>query len=114
MFTDEDYRGLLKVSQAMTVGDVIVAMNADMAANPFTRRQVIDKINASGLNVHSPASRLASAIGGGMLGSFVAKYLGLGGLGRGLAAIGGSIIGGRAYDRAHPPAASIGYRLHTY
>lgn len=112
----DDFSGLTKLAFRMTtVGDVINAMNADMTANAFQRRQAIDEINRRHIDVKTPASRLPYLIGGGAAGNFIARYLGFGGVMRTVATMAGAAVGNSVYNRKHPdPNVFNGYRIHTY
>lgn len=115
MYTDEDYRGLVKVAFRQTVGDVINAMNADMTANAFTRRQALDAINRSHLSVKDDAQRLMYSLGGGVVANFVARYLGAGWPLRAVATAVGAHVGRNIYNKVHPNTNSVlGYSMRVY
>ena len=108
-YTDTDYRGLMKIAAAKTVGDFMNFANQDFSLSPFTRRAMFDQINRSNVDVKSPASRLPYIIGGGIAGSYVSKWLGMGST---LGMIGGAIAGNSLYNRQNPPPGTLsgGYR----
>jgi hypothetical protein len=98
-YTDEDYRGLMKVAQARTVGDFMNFANQDFSLSPFTRRAMFDRLNANNVDVKEPASRLPYILGGGIAGNYVARWLGLNNT---VGMIGGAIVGNSLYNRRHP------------
>lgn len=98
-YTDQDYEGLMKVAQAKTVGDFMNFANQDFSLSPFTRRAMFDQINRNNVDVKEPASRLPYILGGGIAGSYVAKWLGLN---RPLGMIGGALVGNSLFNRQHP------------
>lgn len=115
MYTDDDYRGLCKIAFRQTVGDVINAMNSDMSANAFTRRQALDAINRSHLSVKDDAQKLMYRIGGGVVGNFISRYLGLSWPFRAVATAIGSHVGRNVYDKVHPNTNNVlGYSMRVY
>lgn len=113
-FADQDYRGLVKVAFRMnTVGDVINAMNADMSISPFQRRQVIDEINRRRIDVKQPASRLTYMLAGSVVANIVARYMGAGGVMRGIATVAGAAVGNHLHNKRDPNVVN-GYRMHVY
>lgn len=85
-----------------TVGDFMHAWNADLAANPFIRRQAFDRVNAFGLDVKEPASRLPHLLGGGIVGRAAATYLGANPFWRNVATVAGAAVGNHIYNSKHP------------
>lgn len=111
-FSDEDYRGLVKIAFGKTVGDVINDINADVMADPFSRRRALDAINRSGLDVKSDASRLMYIVGGGAVGDTIARYLGASRL---IGRVAGAVVGNSMYNRSHQDPRRInGYTIRTY
>lgn len=94
--------GLLKIAGLQTVGDFMHAWNADINANPAVRRNAFNRINAFGIDVKQPASRLPYILGGGVVGRAAASYFGAGSFGRNLATVGGALYGNHLYNNKHP------------
>ncbi len=103
-YTDTDYRGLVKIAAAKTVGDFMNFANQDFSLSPFTRRAMFDQINRNNVDVKENASRLPYILGGGIAGNYVAKWLGMNGT---LGTIGGALIGNSLYNRKNPPPGTL-------
>ena len=98
-----NFEGLIKIAfGTQTVGDFMNAWNADLSANPTFRQQAFAKINAAGLNVKQPASRIPYVLGGGVLGNIAAKYLGANSFWKGVATVGGALYGNSVFNKNHP------------
>lgn len=104
MRAPRDFRGLLKIAdlQFQTVGDFMHSWNADINADQDVRRSAFDRINGSGTDVKSPASRIPWILGGGIAGRQAAKYLGANPFWRNVATVGGALIGNGMYNDRHP------------
>lgn len=89
-------------SPSTTVGDFMNRWNADIYANQSARRSAFDRINAAGIDVKQPASRLPYIIGGGVIGRAAASYLGANPFWKRVATIGGAVYGNKLYNKEHP------------
>jgi hypothetical protein len=98
-YTDEDYRGLMKIADDRTVGDFMNFANQDFSLSPFTRRAMFDQINRNHMDVKEKASRLPYIFGGGIAGNYVSKWLGIN---QTLGMIGGALVGNSLFNRQHP------------
>lgn len=98
-YADDDYRGLMKIAQARTVGDFMNFANQDFSLSPFTRRAMFDQINRNHVDVKEPASRLPYLLGGGIAGNYVARWLGFN---KPLGMLGGALVGNSLFNRQHP------------
>lgn len=100
-----DFSGLLKIAYMepprQTVGDFMNWWNGDIHADTNVRRNAFDRINAAGIDVKQPASRLPYIIGGGLTGGALSSYLGMSGTGRTLSVVGGALVGNHIYNKGN-------------
>ena len=104
-------------SPSTTVGDFMHRWDADINANPATRRNAFDRINNAGVNVKEPASRLPYILGGGIAGRAAASYLGANPFWKGVATVGGAMYGNSLYKKNNPKPNQpdrYGIIRHTY
>ena len=98
-----DFRGLMKIAfQGQTVGDFMNSWNANLNANPSIRQDAFGKINAAGLTVGQPASRIPYVLGGGIAGRAAASYLGANPFWKNVATVGGAMLGNHMYNKNNP------------
>lgn len=114
-----DFSGLLKMAfwpqpnqpapQPQTVGDFMHSWSANLNANPAVRRDAFDRINAAGLDVKQPASRIPYILGGGIAGRAAASYLGAGPFLKNVATVRGALFGNSLYKKHNPDPRNMPY-----
>jgi hypothetical protein len=107
-----NFRGLIKIAQAPTVGDVMSRINADLSLNSFDRRRLLDSIRGTGLPVSTPASRLMHIGIGAVSGAVLSKYLGFSPFCRGVSTLGAAMYGNKVYNDNLPRY--NGFRTNKY
>ena len=77
----------------ITVGQTMTNLNAQPFISPFQKRQALDQIVNTGLDVNAPAKKLFGAGLGAVAGNLIGKALGFGTLGRTLTTFAGAHYG---------------------
>ena len=93
---------LAGVGAGQTVGDFMHNWSSDIFSDGSVRRTAFDRINAAGLDVKEPSSRIPWIIGGGVVGREAAKYLGANRFWRNAATVVGAMYGNSMYNDRHP------------
>lgn len=107
-----NFRGLIKIAQSPTVGDVMSRINADLSLNSFDKRRLLDSVRGTGLPVSSPASRLMHVGVGAISGAVLSKYLGFSPFWRGVSTLGAAMYGNKVYNDKLPRY--NGFRTNKY